>query len=185
MATLETRLVKKNLRHRGLYSGKHQSVTGVLPITAGQSIATTDLIRAVPLGENIRPVRLILQFVPTSGTPVLTNATFNVGVASISTTAFVDSRGVSYPALTTDADQLSAAAAIDADGMLTDIEIPRPVADSVSNYAPFYVTLTPAGAGAFSVAGGTGDLKVTVEFEGREYSTGQVYDEYVNQKYKN
>jgi hypothetical protein len=65
MATLETRMVKKNLRHRGLYSGKKQTVTGVLPLTAGQSIATTDIIHAVPLGENIRPTRVILEFTPT------------------------------------------------------------------------------------------------------------------------
>ena len=184
MATLETRLIKKNLRHRGLYSGKFQTVTGVLPLADGASIATTDLIHAVPLGENIRPKRVVLEFVPTSGTPVLTNPTFDVGVKSISSTAYVDARNVSYPALATDADMLSADAVLDTDNMFTDIEVPRLVADSVSNYAPFYVTLTPSGVGAFSIAGGAGELKVTVEFEGRE-DTARIYDEYVNQKYQN
>lgn len=185
MATLSTKTVLKLQRHRGNYSGKIQSVTGSYPVSAGTSIALTDVIRAVTLGNNIRPLRLTLSFVPTSGTPVLTNGTFNVGVEGATTSAFLDAKGNSYAVPATDADILSAALAIDADNMATDVEVPGPVATSVSNYAPFHVTLTPAGAGAFSVAGGDGILNLTVEFLGLEDRDEPVYTEYVNQKVSN
>lgn len=185
MATLSTKTVLKLQRHRGLYSGKLQSVTGSYRCPAGTSIALTDVIRAVTLGNNIRPLRVILSFTPTSGTPVLTNATFNVGVEGATSSAFLDAKGNSFAVPATDADQLSAALAIDADNMATDVEVPGPVADSVANYAPFYVTLTPAGVGAFSVAGGDGILNLTVEFLGLEDRDAPIYTDYVNQKYRN
>jgi hypothetical protein len=185
MATLSTKTVLKLQRHRGLYSGKFQSVTGSYLCKAGTSIALTDVIRAVTLGNNIRPLRLTLSFVPTSGNPALTNATFNVGVEGATSSAFLDPKGNSFAVPATNASVLSAALAIDADNMATDVEVPAPVAASVSNYAPFYVTLTPAGAGAFSVAGGDGMLNLTVEFLGLEDRAEPVYTDYVNQKVKN
>ena len=142
MATLNSDLVVKKIRHRGLYSGKEQSVTGSIKLSAGTSVATTDLLQMVPLGENVRPIRILLQVTPLSGTPVLTNAVFDVGVKSISTTALTRPDGTSYPALITDADQLAANVTL-ANNTKTTIEIPRPVADSVANYGPYYVTLTP------------------------------------------
>lgn len=184
MAIFETKDVKKLQRERGLYSGKAQTVTGEIKLSAGASIATTDIIHAVLLGENIRPHRVILQFVPTSGTPVLTNPTFSVGAKQLSAAAYTNAKGESFPALTTSATALVASMVLDADDMKQDIEVSRPVADSVSGYAPYLVTLTPAGAGAFSVAGGDGILKLTVEFLGLEDPT-LVYDSYSNTKYKN
>lgn len=185
MANFDTNLYRKRNKHRGVYGGKEQSVTGVLRVAAGGSIATTDLIRAVPLGENVRPIRITLTATPVSGTPVLTNPTFNVGVIPYSTATYERPDGTDYAPLTADADALSAAAVIDADNMFTDIEIPRPVADAVSAYAPYVVTLTPAGAGAFSVAGGDIDLAVTVVYLGEQKADGHVYTEFVNQKVKN
>lgn len=184
MATLDTMIVRKKNLVRGVYCGKLQPVTGTLVVNDGDSIATTDLIRMIPMGENVRPVRLTLHARPISGTPVLTNGTFNIGVASIDTAAFVRPDDSEYPALTTDPDQLAAAVALDADFMKTTIEVGLPAATSVPNYGPYYITATPAGAGAFSVAGGAIELSLTVEFAGEE-NNDLLYTEYMNSKVAN
>lgn len=184
MATFETNLVKKKNKVRGTHAGVAHQATGVLRVKAGGSIALADLIRFIPAGENVRPVRIILSANPVSGTPVLTNATFNIGVAP-NGTGFKRPDGTEYPAPATDADQLAAAVALNADNMAQIIEVARPVADSVSKYGPFFVTATPAGAGAFSVSGGDIDLALTIEFRGEQLADGFVYEEYVNQKVKN
>lgn len=180
MATLNSDLVVKKIRHRGLYSGKEQSVTGSIKLSAGTSVATTDLLQMVPLGENVRPIRILLQVTPLSGTPVLTNAVFDVGVKSISTTALTRPDGTSYPALTTDADQLAANVTL-ANNTKTTIEIPRPVADSVANYGPYYVTLTPD-TSAFSVAGGDILVSAEVVFLGEIKPNAMVYTSWNSQK---
>ena len=182
MATLNSDLVVKKIRHRGLYSGKEQSVTGSIKLSAGASVATTDLMQMVPLGENVRPIRILLQVTPLSGTPVLTNAVFDVGVKSISTTALTRPDGTSYPALTTDADQLAASVTL-ANNTKTAIEIPRPVADSVANYGPYYVTLTPK-TSAFSVAGGDILVSSEVVFLGEIKPDAMVYTTWNSQKVK-
>jgi len=180
MATLNSDLVVKKIRHRGLYSGKEQSVTGSIKLSAGTSVATTDLLQMVPLGENVRPIRILLQVTPLSGTPVLTNAVFDVGVKSISTTALTRPDGTSYPALITDADQLAANVTL-ANNTKTTIEIPRPVADSVANYGPYYVTLTPD-TSAFSVAGGDILVSAEVVFLGEIKPDAMVYTSWNSQK---
>lgn len=185
MATFDSVLVKKGLNHRGLYGGKAQSVTGVLRVTNGSSIALADLIRMVPLGENVRPNRITLMATPVAGTPVLTNATFSVGVTPRYATTTQRPDGTQYPPLTASATALVNSMAIDADNMKQDIEIKRPVADSVSRYGQYFVTLTPAGAGAFSVAGGDIDLSLTVNFGGEQKADGFVYESYVNQNVNN
>lgn len=183
MATLKSDLVNKKLRHRGIYVGKEQDVTGSLYVKAGTSIALTDLIEAVPLGENVRPTRILIQATTRSGTPVLTNPTFNVGVAPIGGT-FTRPDGTTYPALAADVDMLSPLAVIAAN-TITDIAIPRPVADSVANYGPFMVTLQPGGAGAFSVAGGDIELQVQVVYLGEQHPDSTVYNTFAETKYKN
>lgn len=185
MANFDTNLQRKRNKQRGVYGGKEQTVTGLLRVADGGSIALTDLIRAVPLGENVRPIRIVLTATPVSGTPVLTNATFNIGVTPYATGTYTRPDGTEFDPLTEDADVLAAGVAIDADNMYADIEVPRPVADSVSNYSPYIVTLTPAGVGAFSVAGGDIDLGVTVTFLGEQNADGFIYTEFVNQKVNN
>ena len=180
MATLDSDLVVKKIRHRGLYSGKEQSVTGSIKLSAGTSVATTDLLQMVPLGENVRPIRILLQVTPLNGTPVLTNAVFDVGVKSISTTALTRPDGTSYPALITDADQLAANVTL-ANNTKTTIEIPRPVADSVANYGPYYGTLTPD-TSAFSVAGGDILVSAEVVFLGEIKPDAMVYTSWNSQK---
>lgn len=185
MATLDSDLVVKKLRHRGEYAGRLQSVTGSRRLAAGASVALADLIRMVPVGENVRPVRAILTSTPLSGTPVLTNPTFTIGVAPITAATFTRPDGTTYAPLTADTDQLATAVVIGADNMATVVELNRPVADSVSKYGPYYVTLTPSGAGAFSVASGDVLLQLCIEFEGEVKPDNLVYSEYVNQKVKN
>ena len=180
MATLNSDLVVKKIRHRGLYSGKEQSVTGSIKLSDGSSVATTDLMQMVPMGENVRPIRILLQVTPLSGTPVLTNAVFDVGVKSISTTALTRPDGTSYPALTTDSDQLAAGVTL-ANNTKTTIEIPRPVADSVAKYGPYYVTLTPD-TSAFSVAGGDILVSAEVVFLGEIKPDAMVYTTWNSQK---
>lgn len=181
MATLKSTQILKHLRNRAPYAGEEKVVSGRIKVTAGQSIATTDLIQMLEMGENTRPIRIVLTSTPLSGTPVLTNPTFDVGVQATGTAAFVDAYGTSYPQVTTTAGQLSPALVIDSDNMATDVEVPRPVANSVSNHAPYFITLTPSGAGAFSVAGGDIELSLTVTIRGRG-DVDPVYTEYVNQK---
>lgn len=183
MANFDTLQVQKLVRARGVYSGREQSVTGTLVVRAGTSVALTDLIRAVPVGENGRPIRVIVASTPISGTPVLTNPTFNVGVAPLGGT-YTRLDGTTYPPLAASAAILSPALVLAGDNMKQDIEVARPVADSISNYGPFYVTLTPAGAGAFSVAGGDIELSVTVVLVGEE-NNNSIYTTYVNQKVSN
>lgn len=181
MATLKATQILKHLRNRAPYGGEEKTVSGRIKIAAGTSVATTDLIQMLEMGENTRPIRIVLSSTTLSGTPVLTNPTFDVGVQATGTTPFVDAYGTSYPQLTTVAGQLSPALVIDSDNMATDIEIPRPVANSVTNYAPYFITLTPSGAGAFSVAGGDIELVLTVTIRGKG-DVDPVYTEYVNQK---
>jgi hypothetical protein len=189
MATYDSNLFRKNLRQRGLYGGKPQAVTGQIRVGIGgsavaSSIATTDLLRFMKLGENCRPTRIIIVATPISGTPVITNGVFSVGVQQPNANSFTRPDGTVYPAITTSATALVASMTIDADNMKQEIEIKRPAADNVANYAPYNVTLTPI-TSAFSVAGGTLDLSVTVEFLGEQRATGLVYTDYVNQNVNN
>lgn len=185
MATFESNQVKKLLRARGNHSGVLTSVTGRYAVEAGDSFAlATDAFRILLMGENTRLSRLVLRFIPTSGTPVLTNPVFDVGVEGATSSTYTDSRQNTYAVPATDVDQFGADLTLDTDLMATDVEIARAVADSVSNYAPFYITLTPSGVGAFSVAGGNGFLELTAEYVGLE-DEETVYDEYVNQKVSN
>lgn len=185
MATYNTATVVKNLRHRGPHDGKDFNVSGSLVISPGQSYALVDVLNMVILGENQRPVRLVLSADTLSGTPVLTNPTFNIGVAPATSGSFTRADGTVYPVTPADVDILSAAAVIDGDKMFTDIEVARPVLDGVPLYAPYYVTLQPAGAGAFSVAGGTVQLKLEVITQGESRPNALVYSEWINQKVKN
>lgn len=182
MANLDSNLVAKKNRNRGVHQGQLMSVTGVYRVTAGTSVATSDLLRMVPVGENIRPVRIVLSWTPVSGTPVLTNAVFSVGIAPILTTNFTRPDGTVFAPPTASATAFVATTTVDAtDNMATTIEVKRPVADSVSKYGPYYITLTPI-TSAFSVAGGDGDLKCTVEFAGENTGDAYVYSQYMPTK---
>jgi hypothetical protein len=182
MANIDSNLVAKKNRSRGVHAGQLMSVTGVTRIVAGTSVATSDLLRMVPLGENVRPLRIILHWTPVSGTPVLTNAVFSVGVSPILSTSYARPDGTLFAAPTAGATAYVATATVDStDNMATVIEVKRPVADSVSKFGPAYLTLTPI-TSAFSVAGGDGDLKVTVEYAGESTGDAPVYTTFVATK---
>lgn len=183
MATYSSNEVLKNQRNRGSHVGVLQTASGTLRVEAGDSIATTDLIRMLVLGENVRATKVTLAAIPVSGTPVLTNPTFNVGVADAHGGTFTRPNGDTFAAITTDADMISAALAIPSDNMVVDTQVARGAA--TADFAPFYVTLTPAGAGAFSVAGGDIDLVLTVEFLGEVNGSAHVYTDYQATKVAN
>lgn len=185
MATFNSDAVVKNLTYRANSSGQEATFTGAIKCAAGSSFALADVLNFMILGENQRPVRIILEAEHLSGTPVLTNPTFNIGVAPYVTTTFKRADETTYPPTPVDVDQLSAALVIPADKMATDTVVARPVADAVSKYAPYYVTVQPAGAGAFSVAGGDILLKLTVECAGERRADSMVYTQYMNTKVKN
>ena len=185
MATFNSDLVVKGIRHRGLASGKEQTVSGALRVKAGGSIALADVINMVPLGENTRPVRITALIKEISGTPVLTNPSFSIGIAPVSASNFTRPDGTVFSPVTTSATRLGASTALTTDEMATFTEIDT-VAD-VQNWAPFYVTMTPSGAGAFSVAGGDVDIILEVAFLGEQQAAPLVYTEFLPNggKYKN
>ena len=183
MANRDSNLYKKGFAHRGVYGGKEQTVTGVIRVKAGESIATSDLLRMVPLGENVRPVQLTLTAVPVAGNPVLTAFTFKAGVVPMSATPFKRPDGTEFPVLAADDDALVASLAIPAGGLITSTAVTRPVAASVPNYAPFIATLVPTATA--SVAGGDVDLSLTVVFIGEQKADGLIYDKFMDSKVKN
>jgi hypothetical protein len=183
MATFNSDLVSKGIRHRGLYSGKEQTLAGRIRVAAGGSIATTDLMQMVPLGENTRPIRITALVKPVSGTPVLTNPSFSFGIKSIAATNYTRVDGTVFTPVTTSATRLGASTALTTDEMAQITEVDT-VAD-VADWAPFYVTMTPSGAGAFSVAGGDVDVVLEVAFLGETKEPLPIYTEFNNTKYKN
>lgn len=183
MANFDSDLLVKNIRHRGLYSGKEQTVSAKRRLAAGGSIATSDLLRMVPLGESCRPIRITAMIKAVSGTPVLTNPSFSIGITPIAATNTTRPDGTVYTPVATSATRLGASTALGTDEMATFTEV-----DSVTdttNWAPFYVTMTPSGAGAFSVAGGDIDIVLEVVYLGEQTTAPLVYDTFNNGKYKN
>ena len=183
MATFDSFLVTKNIRHRGLYAGKEQTVSGSRRLAAGGSIATTDLLRMVPLGEDQRPLRITAMIKAVSGTPVLTNPSFSFGISPISASNVTRPDGTVYTPVVASATRLGASTAMGTDEMLTITEIDS-VTDA-SNWGPFYVTMTPSGAGAFSVAGGDVDIILEVVYLGELQEATPLYTEFNSTKYKN
>lgn len=183
MATFKSDLVSKGIKHRGLYSGKEQTISGRVRVAAGGSIATTDLLQMVPLGENCRPIRITAMVKAVSGTPTLTNPSFSFGIQSISASNHVRPDGATFTPVTTSATRLGASTALTTDEMAQLTEIDS-VADA-ADWAPFYVTMTPSGAGAFSVAGGDVDVILEAVFLGETQEALPIYTEFNNTKYKN
>lgn len=183
MATRRSNLDYKGIKHRGVYGGREQSVTGIVKLTAGQSLATTDLLQMVPLGENVRPTELILHAVPTSGNPVLTGGAFNVGVVPWNDLPFKRPDGTEFPAIPTKADAFGSLTLPSGPLIVRTGAPTRPVATSVPNYAPYRVTLTPSAA--FSVAGGDIELSLTVIYVGEQVAEPYVYTDFLSQKVEN
>lgn len=185
MANFDSLLVQKKLRHRGIYAGKEQSVTGFIKVADGESIATTDLIRMIPVGENVRPVSVRLQARTLSGTPVLTNPTFDIGVTPLLATTFTRPNGDTFAPLSASTTILAADLSLATNEHDVAVDLSAPVADSVTNYGPYIITAQPTGAGAFSVAGGDIVIKLTAVFLGEESLVDPLYTEYLVDKVEN
>ena len=183
MANFDSDLIVKNVRHRGIANGKEQTVSGRVRVKADGSIATSDLLRMVPLGENQRPIRMVAMIRAVSGTPVLTNPSFSLGIAPLTASNVTRPDGTVFTPVTTSATRLGASTALSTDEMAHFTEIDS-VTDSV-NWGPFYVTMTPSGAGAFSVAGGDVDVTLEVVYLGEAQTAEPVYTRFNNPKYKN
>jgi len=183
MANFDSDLVVKGVRHRGLANGKEQSVSARVRVAAGGSIATSDLIRMVPAGENVRPIRITVLIKEVSGTPVLTNPSFSVGISPVSASNLTRPDGTVFTPVTESDTRLGASTALTTDEMATFTEVDT-VAD-VQNWAPYYVTLTPSGAGAFSVADGDVDIILEAVFLGEQQTAPLIYTEFNSTKYKN
>lgn len=183
MATRRSNVDYKGIKHRGVYGGREQSVTGIVKLTDGQSLATTDLLQMIPLGENVRPVEIYLHAVPTSGNPVLTGGAFNVGVVPWNELPFKRPDGTEFPVIPVDADAFGSLTLPSGPLIVRTGAPTRPVATNVPNYAPYRVTLTPTAA--FSVAGGDIELSLTVVYVGEQIAEPYVYTDFLDQKVQN
>jgi len=185
MATFYSQQIPKRLRHRGLYEGKEQSVSGTIRVIPGQSLATTDLIQMLILGENVRPESILVGVKKVNGTPVLTNPSFSVGVTPLvlNPTSVTRPDGTVYPPLVASTTVLGTSTALGADNLARFAEPAPPTANT--EWGPYIVTLTPSGAGAFSVAGGDIDLFVEIVCRGELTEANPIYSEFNSGKFKN
>ncbi len=184
MAIIRSNIDQKGIRHRGVYGGKEQSITGVVKLTAGQTLATTDILHMLPLGENVRPLRIAVHAAPLSGSPVLTGGAMNVGVVPYDNVPFKRPDGTEYPAIPTSANALGTLTLPTGQPLQdTQPEAARPVATSVPLYAPYRVTLTPTAA--FGVTGGDVELSLTLVYVGEQNPDPYVYTEFLSQKVQN
>lgn len=183
MATYNSDLTVKGVRHRGLYEGKTQSLTGRIRLKPGTTLTSADLLNMVPLGENQRPTSLILFYKEVSGTPVLTGGDFDIGVAPYQATNVKRADGTEYPPLTAAATKYSASADLGA-ATQVNVAVTVPPSDN-TDWGPFYITLTPGEN--TSVAGGEIDINLYVELQGEKEEADPVYDAWLvnGGKYEN
>lgn len=181
MAT--TDLFVKGIRHRGLYEGKEQSVSGRFRLRDGDTVAAAETILAIPLGENVAPYRIMLTATKLDGTPVLTAAAFDVGVSPLMDEDVERADGRTYAPLTEDLDLFGSLDVSSAARDVADITVDPSTA---AKWGPFYVTLT-AGVADVEVAGGDVDIQLTVYFLGEKEEADPVYTEWLvnGGKYKN
>lgn len=175
MATYKSDLTVKGLRHRSTHEGIVDSVTGRFRLNEGRTLTTADLLQMVPLGENVRPLRIILSYKEVSGTPVVTGGAFSIGVAPLQATNVKRADGTEFAPLTAAATLYSASADL---GAASQVNVAVTAAPSANTkWGPFYVTLTPTES--TSVAGGSIDLNVTVEFAAEKEEAEPVYTEFL------
>lgn len=78
MATIESNLVKKLNRHRGIYSGRPYNVKGRIRLEEGATLTAGDILLFVPIGENQR-VNKVMSYI----TGLLPTATGTIGYAQM------------------------------------------------------------------------------------------------------
>lgn len=67
MATINSNLVTKKMRHRGIYSGKPYEVSGRIFLAAGTVLVAGDILLGVPVGENQRIKEVTVMAVGDTG----------------------------------------------------------------------------------------------------------------------
>lgn len=180
MATFNSDLQPKRIRHRGLYEGKEQTVTGSFRLAPGTTLTTADVLNMVPLGENVRPTKIVVGIKEVSGTPVYTGSV-SVGVAPQLAVNLVRPTGETFPPLAASATLYSAA--LNLGTTATNYITPALAPTTNTDWGPFQVTLTPTGNN--SVSGGEVDIFVTVEYTGEHQEAAPIYTEFNSSKYKN
>lgn len=175
MATYKSDLTVKGIRHRSTHEGIVDSVTGRFRLNPGRTLTSADLLQMVPLGENVRPLRIILSYKEVSGAPVLTGGDFDIGVAPIQSTNVKRADGTEFAPLTAAAARYSSSADL---GAASQVNVAVTVAPSDNTkWGPFYVTLTPGEN--TSVADGSIDINLTVEFAAEKEEAEPVYTEFL------
>lgn len=174
MATYKSDLTVKGIRHRTTHEGIIDSVTGRFRLNPGTTLTSADLLNMVPLGENARPNRIILSYKEVSGTPVLTGGDFDIGVAPQLATNLKRADLVEFPPLTAAGTLYSSSADLGAAAQVNVAVTAAPSANT--KWGPFFVTLTPNEN--TSVAGGSIDILLTVEFAGEKEEAEPVYSEW-------
>lgn len=184
MATRRSNIDYKGIKHRGVYGGREQSVTGVIKLRAGESLALTDLAHMIPMGENVRPIRMTLAATPVKGTPVLSGGVMDVGVVKFNDVPFKRPDGTEFPAIPEVANAFGQLTLPTGQPLLVTKEVNRPVAASVPNYAPYRVTLK-ANTAPLAVTGGDVEIALTVVYVGEQIAEPYVYLDFLSQKVLN
>lgn len=107
MATYNSNLVAKKMRHRGIYSGKDYDVAGRIAFSSGDVLEADDVLLFVPVGENqnIHKISLLVigdtaagageigrfQMLDSNGDPVVVQRMGPLGAAEYNFTSPADS----------------------------------------------------------------------------------------------
>lgn len=169
MAVYSSRQVLKKHTNRGVQSLSQQSVGGYFNLAS--ALTTGDSIRMVRMGEKMRPTKITLWARNKAGALTLSTAAFTCGVAPLSATQanFTRPTGQVFTPLTASAALFgSLDLATDGQANLIDLAPPRATPD----YAPYFITLTPA---ATITPTGAHELHMEVQFVGEEDPTDPAY----------
>lgn len=78
MATLNSPLIGKRTKHRGIYAGQPYQIVGRISLPEGTVLATNDVLQFAPIGENQR-VNKVKAYIVGS----LPSAAVSIGIAQI------------------------------------------------------------------------------------------------------
>ena len=161
MATIQSNLVRKKTRNRGLYEGKKDTRSGRIFLAEGTALAADDILLFVPMGENLIINRVELTVVGDTSTIAGSIGRFQM-LDSAGNPVTVERRGpfgeaeYTFTSPETDEDLYRAAGQLDG-YTVTDIAVPEKLAGPVN----VGIEITTGG----TVAADT-ELFLTVVFNG-------------------
>lgn len=171
MATRNSNLVEKKTRHRAMEAGKPHTVTGHMFFEAGDVLATNDVLRMVPIGENQAILSVSVLAIGDTSTMAGSVGRFQI-LDSAGDPVIVERRGPSGEAATkytspaTDGDLYAASAQLDG--------------YAISNQATPAKLAGPADVGILITTGATfgadTDLFVSVTIQGEIPTEGEQVD---------